>query len=159
MISKEKIKNFCILLIVLACIGLVTFVIAFEVRTKQIDTYVKNIKYVNSDSTSSPKDSTDNVKALKVVVNKKTYNVVEFMKLKKIPTVVDVIVMYKDSNKMVKKPAYVSYNGDKSVKDFVYQDDKYGRLILPSSLSKKAEDGVGINKPNVETRKNSSKEK
>lgn len=69
---------------------------------------------------------------IKLSVDDNIYTIDEFKVLTNKPTVVKSIVTYSDSTEVTKE-AYVVYD---DVPDYVYVDDKYGKLVLPNEFKK-----------------------
>ena len=126
-------KNKVISGVVFGLLLIVIWVIVFNVKSNQLDSYVKNLS-ASTDVTKKKDNDNDLVKGMKIVIDDKKYTVKEFLELDEYPAVVEVIIAY-DNNEMKVKNCYISYNEE--VKEFTYRDDTYGRILLPISMSNK----------------------
>ena len=109
------------------------WVLVYGLRSRMIDNYVNSLE-----PAVTMEEDENKVKALKVVIDGKTYTTKEFMELEEFPVVVEVIIAYEDGT-METKNCYVSFN--KEVTDFTYRDGVYGRILLPADLYDRLEEG------------------
>ena len=112
-------------LFIIVCVGI--WFTAYAIRNSQIDNYVNSIKYVNNTETESPKLA---VKLVTVTIDDTDYTLDQLKDKTDLPTVVDVTVTYTDKS-TVTKSAYISYVDSKDVKEVSYQDNEYGRILIP----------------------------
>lgn len=104
----------------------------YKIRSSQIDNYVNNIEYVNNTETES---SDLAVKLVTVTIGDVDYTLNQLKDKTDLPTVVDVSVTYTDDS-TVTKSAYISYVDSKDVKEVSYQDNEYGRILIPKEMEK-----------------------
>lgn len=104
----------------------------YKIRGSQIDNYINNIEYVNNDETES---SDLAVKLVTVTIDDVDYTLNQLKDKTDLPTVVDVVVTYTD-NSTVTKSAYISYVDSTDVKEVSYQDNEYGRILIPKEMKK-----------------------
>lgn len=104
----------------------------YKIRSSQIDNYINNIEYVNNDETES---SDLAVKLVTVTIDDVDYTLNQLKDKTDLPTVVDVVVTYTD-NSTVTKSAYISYVDSTDVKEVSYQDNEYGRILIPKEMEK-----------------------
>ena len=127
---EAKGSQLMILLVILALFiavcGAIWFTV-YKIRSSQIDNYVNSIKYVNNTETESPKLA---VKLVTVTIDGTDYTLDQLKDKTDLPTVVDVTVTYTDKS-TVTKSAYISYVDSKDVKEVSYQDNEYGRILIP----------------------------
>lgn len=116
---------------IVICVGI--FIGVYTLRTKQLDNYVSSLEAADGSSTVTESTEMPDLDMIKIGIDGKTYTIPELATLDKIPTIVDVIIMYKDGS-LGSKQAYVSYANDDSVTEAEYIDGDYGRLILPKSI-------------------------
>lgn len=107
------------------CIAI--WLITYFIRSAQIDDYVESINYVNDTETES---SGSVVKLVTVTIDGVDYTLDDLKDKTDLPTVVDVTVTYTDDS-TVTKSAYISYVDSKDIKEVSYQDNEYGRVIIP----------------------------
>lgn len=104
----------------------------YKIRSSQIDNYVNNIEYVNNTETES---SDLAVKLVTVTIDDVDYTLNQLKDKTDLPTVVDVSVTYTDDS-TVTKSAYISYVDSKDVNEVSYQDNEYGRILIPKEVEK-----------------------
>lgn len=104
----------------------------YKIRSSQIDNCIDNIEYVNNDETES---SDLSVKLVTVTIDDVDYTLNQLKDKTDLPTVVDVVVTYTD-NSTVTKSAYISYVDSTDVKEVSYQDNEYGRILIPKEMEK-----------------------
>jgi len=104
----------------------------YKIRSSQIDNYINNIEYVNNDETEN---SDLAVKLVTVTIDDVDYTLNQLKDKTDLPTVVDVVVTYTD-NSTVTKSAYISYVDSTDVKEVSYQDNEYGRILIPKEMEK-----------------------
>ena len=112
-------------LFIIVCVGI--WFTVYTIRNSQIDDYVNSIKYVNSTEAESSKLT---VKLVTVTIDGTDYTLDQLKDKTDLPTVVDVTVTYTDKS-TVTKSAYISYVDSKDVKEVSYQDNEYGRILIP----------------------------
>lgn len=112
----------------LVILGIIAFVIAYGIRSVQLEYYADSLD--NAVSDSEEEEAGVDISAIKVGYEGETYTLEEFVLLEEIPTVVDILIMQADGT-MDNKQAYVSYAVDDSA-SIQYVDGVYGRLILPA---------------------------
>lgn len=133
-IGGARIVFFIALTIFIIICGVIWFAV-YTFRSHQIDAYVADLDVAVSDDELEAEEVVD-ISLVKVVVDEKTYTIPEFLELDEIPTVVDVMIMYSDSDVQTKS-AYVSYVDDSE--DVEYIDGTYGRLLVPQEYNKTVE--------------------
>lgn len=112
---------------IVVCIGI--WVATYFIRSAQIDNYVESINYVNNTETESTGAV---VKLVTVTIDGVDYTLDDLKDKIDLPTVVDVTVTYTDDS-TVTKSAYISYVDSKDITDVSYQDNEYGRVIIPKA--------------------------
>lgn len=128
--SQLMISLVILSLFIVVC-GAIWFAV-YKIRSKQIDNYVNNIEYVNNTETES---SDLAVKLVTVTIDGVDYTLNQLKDKTDLPTVVDVSVTYTDDS-TVTKSAYISYVDSKDVKEVSYQDNEYGRILIPKEMEK-----------------------
>lgn len=106
--------------------------IAFAIRGRQIDHYVDSIEYINNAETES---SSLAVKLVTITIDNVDYTLDALKDKADLPTVVDATVTYTDDS-TVTKSAYISYVDSTDVKEVSYQDNEYGRILIPKEVEK-----------------------
>lgn len=106
--------------------------IVFTIRDRQIDHYVDSIEYINNVETES---SSLAVKLVTITIDNVDYTLDALKDKADLPTVVDVTVTYTDDS-TVTKSAYISYVDSTDVKEVSYQDNEYGRILIPKEVEK-----------------------
>ena len=115
----------------LAILGVVIFIVTYNIRSRQIDDY---IEHMTGAVDNVEDDDVIDITAIKVGYEGKTYTLDEFVELDELPVIVDILIMQSDGT-MSNKPAYVSFAVDGS-EEIEYIDGSYGRLILPEKYNK-----------------------
>lgn len=128
--SQLMISLVILALFIVVC-GTIWFTV-YKIRSSQIDNYVNNIEYVNNTETES---SDLAVKLVTVTIDDVDYTLNQLKDKTDLPTVVDVSVTYTDDS-TVTKSAYISYVDSKDVKEVSYQDNEYGRILIPKEMGK-----------------------
>ena len=128
--SQLMISLVILALFIVVC-GAILFTV-YKIRSSQIDNYVNNIEYVNNTETES---SDLAVKLVTVTIDDVDYTLNQLKDKTDLPTVVDVSVTYTDDS-TVTKSAYISYVDSKDVKEVSYQDNEYGRILIPKEMEK-----------------------
>lgn len=128
--SQLMISLVILALFIVVC-GTIWFAV-YKIRSSQIDNYVNNIEYVNNTETES---SDLAVKLVTVTIDDVDYTLNQLKDKTDLPTVVDVVVTYTD-NSTVTKSAYISYVDSTDVKEVSYQDNEYGRILIPKEMEK-----------------------
>lgn len=128
--SQLMISSVILALFIVVC-GVIWFTV-YKIRSSQIDNYVNNIEYVNNTETES---SDLAVKLVTVTIDDVDYTLNQLKDKTDLPTVVDVSVTYTDDS-TVTKSAYISYVDSKDVKEVSYQDNEYGRILIPKETEK-----------------------
>lgn len=128
--SQLMISLVILALFIVVC-GAIWFTV-YKIRSSQIDNYINNIEYVNNDETES---SDLAVKLVTVTIDDVDYTLNQLKDKTDLPTVVDVVVTYTD-NSTVTKSAYISYVDSTDVKEVSYQDNEYGRILIPKEMEK-----------------------
>lgn len=129
--GSQLMISLVILALFIAVCGIIWFAV-YKIRSSQIDNYINNIEYVNNDETES---SDLAVKLVTVTIDDVDYTLNQLKDKTDLPTVVDVVVTYKD-NSTVTKSAYISYVDSTDVKEVSYQDNEYGRILIPKEMGK-----------------------
>lgn len=129
--GSQLMISLVILALFIAVCGAVWFAV-YKIRSNQIDNYINNIEYVNNDETES---SDLAVKLVTVTIDDVDYTLNQLKDKTDLPTVVDVVVTYTD-NSIVTKSAYISYVDSTDVKEVSYQDNEYGRILIPKEIEK-----------------------
>lgn len=129
--GSQLIISLVILALFIAVCGAIWFAV-YKIRSNQIDNYINNIEYVNNDETES---SDLAVKLVTVTIDDIDYTLNQLKDKTDLPTVVDVVVTYTD-NSTVTKSAYISYVDSTDVKEVSYQDNEYGRILIPKEMEK-----------------------
>ena len=129
--GSQLMISLVILALFIAVCGAVWFAV-YKIRSNQIDNYINNIEYVNNDETES---SDLAVKLVTVTIDDVDYTLNQLKDKTDLPTVVDVVVTYTD-NSTVTKSAYISYVDSTDVKEVSYQDNEYGRILIPKEMEK-----------------------
>lgn len=106
--------------------------IVFTIRGRQIDHYVDSIEYINNIEIES---SSLAVKLVTITIDNVDYTLDALKDKADLPTVVDVTVTYTDDS-TVTKSAYISYVDSTDVKEVSYQDNEYGRILIPKEVEK-----------------------
>lgn len=128
--SRRMIGFLTIGVFVLICVGI--WFVTYAIRGRQLDDYVNSIEYVNNEETES---ASATVKLVTVTIDDVDYTLDALKDKEDLPTVVDVTVTYTDGS-TVSKPAYISYVDSTSVSEVSYQDNDYGRILIPQEESK-----------------------
>lgn len=128
--SQLMISLVILALFIVVC-GAIWFTV-YKIRSSQIDNYVNNIEYVNNTETEG---SDLAVKLVTVTIDDVDYTLNQLKDKTDLPTVVDVSVTYTDDS-TVTKSAYISYVDSKDVKEVSYQDNEYGRILIPKEVEK-----------------------
>lgn len=128
--SQLMISLVILALFIVVC-GAIWFTV-YKIRSSQIGNYVNNIEYVNNTETES---SDLAVKLVTVTIDDVDYTLNQLKDKTDLPTVVDVSVTYTDDS-TVTKSAYISYVDSKDVKEVSYQDNEYGRILIPKEVEK-----------------------
>lgn len=129
--GSQLMISLVILALFIAVCGVIWFAV-YKIRSNQIDNYINNIEYVNNDETES---SDLAVKLVTVTIDDVDYTLNQLKDKTDLPTVVDVVVTYTD-NSTVTKSAYISYVDSTDVKEVSYQDNEYGRILIPKEIEK-----------------------
>lgn len=129
--GSQLMISLVILALFIAVCGAIWFAV-YKIRSSQIDNYINNIEYVNNDETES---SDLAVKLVTVTIDDVDYTLNQLKDKTDLPTVVDVVVTYTD-NSTVTKSAYISYVDSTDVKEVSYQDNEYGRILIPKEMEK-----------------------
>lgn len=129
--GSQLMISLVILALFIAVCGAIWFAV-YKIRSNQIDNYINNIEYVNNDETES---SDLAVKLVTVTIDDVDYTLNQLKDKTDLPTVVDVVVTYTD-NSTVTKSAYISYVDSTDVKEVSYQDNEYGRILIPKEIEK-----------------------
>lgn len=129
--GSQLMISLVILALFIAVCGAIWFAV-YKIRSSQIDNYINNIEYVNNDETES---SDLVVKLVTVTIDDVDYTLNQLKDKTDLPTVVDVVVTYTD-NSTVTKSAYISYVDSTDVKEVSYQDNEYGRILIPKEMEK-----------------------
>lgn len=129
--GSQLMISLVILALFIAVCGTIWFAV-YKIRSNQIDNYINNIEYVNNDETES---SDLAVKLVTVTIDDVDYTLNQLKDKTDLPTVVDVVVTYTD-NSTVTKSAYISYVDSTDVKEVSYQDNEYGRILIPKEMKK-----------------------
>jgi flagellar basal body-associated protein FliL len=129
--GSQLMISLVILALFIAVCGAIWFAV-YKIRSNQIDNYINNIEYVNNDETES---SDLAVKLVTVTIDDVDYTLNQLKDKTDLPTVVDVVVTYTD-NSTVTKSAYISYVDSTDVKEVSYQDNEYGRILIPKEMEK-----------------------
>lgn len=129
--GSQLMISLVILALFIAVCGIIWFAV-YKIRSNQIDSYINNIEYVNNDETES---SDLAVKLVTVTIDDVDYTLNQLKDKTDLPTVVDVVVTYTD-NSTVTKSAYISYVDSTDVKEVSYQDNEYGRILIPKEMEK-----------------------
>lgn len=129
--GSQLMISLVILALFIAVCGAIWFAV-YKIRSSQIDNYINNIEYVNNDETES---SDLAVKLVTVTIDDVDYTLNQLKDKTDLPTVVDVVVTYTD-NSTVTKSAYISYVDSTNVKEVSYQDNEYGRILIPKEIEK-----------------------
>lgn len=129
--GSQLMISLVILALFIAVCGVIWFAV-YKIRSNQIDNYINNIEYVNNDETES---SDLAVKLVTVTIDDVDYTLNQLKDKTDLPTVVDVVVTYTD-NSTVTKSAYISYVDSTNVKEVSYQDNEYGRILIPKEIEK-----------------------
>ena len=129
--GSQLMISLVILALFIAVCGIIWFAV-YKIRSSQIDNYINNIEYVNNDETES---SDLAVKLVTVTIDDVDYTLNQLKDKTDLPTVVDVVVTYTD-NSTVTKSAYISYVDSTDVKEVSYQDNEYGRILIPKEMEK-----------------------
>lgn len=128
--SQKMVFTLAVAFFAIICIAI--WFIAYTIRGRQIDHYVDNIEYVNNVET----ESTDvAVKLVTVTIDDVDYTLDALKDKADLPTVVNVTVTYTDDS-TVTKSAYISYVDSTDVKEVSYQDNEYGRILIPKETEK-----------------------
>lgn len=128
--SRRMICFLTIVVFALICVGI--WFVTYTIRGRQLDDYVNSIEYVNNEETES---ASVTVKLVTVTIDDVDYTLDALKDKEDLPTVVDVTVAYTDDS-TVSKPAYISYVDSTSVSEVSYQDNEYGRILIPQEESK-----------------------
>lgn len=128
--SQKMVLLLAIAFFIITCVAI--WFIVFFIRSKQIDNYVDTIEYVNNAETES---SDVAVKLVTVTIDDVDYTLDALKDKTDLPTVVDVTVTYTDDS-TVTKSAYISYVDSTDVKEVSYQDNEYGRILIPKEMEK-----------------------
>lgn len=129
--GSQLMISLVILALFIAVCGAIWFAV-YKIRSNQIDNCIDNIEYVNNDETES---SDLAVKLVTVTIDDVDYTLNQLKDKTDLPTVVDVVVTYTD-NSTVTKSAYISYVDSTDVKEVSYQDNEYGRILIPKEIEK-----------------------
>ena len=129
--GSQLMISLVILTLFIAVCGVIWFAV-YKIRSNQIDNYINNIEYVNNDETEG---SDLAVKLVTVTIDDVDYTLNQLKDKTDLPTVVDVVVTYTD-NSTVTKSAYISYVDSTDVKEVSYQDNEYGRILIPKEMKK-----------------------
>lgn len=129
--GSQLMISLVILALFIAVCGIIWFTV-YKIRSSQIDNYINNIEYINNDETES---SDLAVKLVTVTIDDVDYTLNQLKDKTDLPTVVDVAVTYTD-NSTVMKSAYISYVDSTDVKEVSYQDNEYGRILIPKEMEK-----------------------
>lgn len=129
--GSQLMISLVILALFIAACATIWFAV-YKIRSSQIDNYINNIEYVNNDETES---SDLAVKLVTVTIDDVDYTLNQLKDKTDLPTVVDVVVTYTD-NSIVTKSAYISYVDSTDVKEVSYQDNEYGRILIPKEMEK-----------------------
>ena len=129
--GSQLMISLVILALFIAVCGAIWFAV-YKIRSNQIDNYINNIDYVNNYETES---SDLAVKLVTVTIDDVDYTLNQLKDKTDLPTVVDVVVTYTD-NSTVTKSAYISYVDSTDVKEVSYQDNEYGRILIPKEMEK-----------------------
>lgn len=129
--GSQLMISLVILALFIAVCGIIWFAV-YKIRSSQIDNYINNIEYVNNDETES---SDLAVKLVTVTIDDIDYTLNQLKDKTDLPTVVDVVVTYTD-NSTVTKSAYISYVDSTDVNEVSYQDNEYGRILIPKEMEK-----------------------
>lgn len=106
--------------------------VTYTIRGRQLDDYVNSIEYVNNEETES---ASATVRLVTVTIDDVDYTLDALKDKADLPTVVDVTVTYTDDS-TVSKSAYISYVDSTSVSEVSYQDNEYGRILIPQEEGK-----------------------
>lgn len=128
--SRRMIGFLTIEVFALICVGI--WFVTYTIRGRQLDDYVNSIEYVNNEETES---ASATVKLVTVTIDDVDYTLDSLKDKEDLPTVVDVTVTYTDDS-TVSKPAYISYVDSTSVSEVSYQDNDYGRILIPQEEGK-----------------------
>lgn len=128
--SQKMVLLLAIAFFVIICTAI--WFIVFTIRGRQIDHYVDSIDYVNNAETES---SDLAVKLVTVTIDDVDYTLDALKDNLELPTVVNVTVTYTDDS-TVTKSAYISYVDSTDVKEVSYQDNEYGRILIPKEVEK-----------------------
>lgn len=128
----SQLMIFLVVLTLFIAVCGVIWLTVYKIRSSQIDNYINNIEYVNNDETES---SDLAVKLVTVTIDDVDYTLNQLKDKTDLPTVVDVVVTYTD-NSTVMKSAYISYVDSTDVKEVSYQDNEYGRILIPKEMEK-----------------------
>lgn len=128
--SRRMIGFLTIVVFALICVGI--WFVTYTIRGRQLDDYVNSIEYVNNEETES---ASATVKLVTVTIDGVDYTLDTLKDKEDLPTVVDVTVTYTDDS-TVSKPAYISYVDSTSVSEVSYQDNEYGRILIPQEEGK-----------------------
>lgn len=128
--SQKMVFTLAIAFFIIACV--IIWFVVYTIRGRQIDHYVDNIEYVNNVETESADIA---VKLVTVTIDDVDYTLDALRDKTDLPTVVDVTVTYTDDS-TVTKSAYISYVDSTDVKEVSYQDNEYGRVLIPKEVEK-----------------------
>lgn len=128
--SRRMIGFLTIGVFALICVGI--WFATYTIRGRQLDDYVNSIEYVNNEETES---ASATVKLVTVTIDDVDYTLDSLKDKEDLPTVVDVTVTYTDDS-TVSKSAYISYVDSTSVSEVSYQDNEYGRILIPQEEGK-----------------------
>lgn len=134
-------KSNIIIAVVLALVGVVSFIFAFAIKSASIDDSIKS-SHLSEEDVIEYDNST--IKEIKPTIDGVKYDSIqELVGVVSEPTVCEVEVTYKTSDEPSTFNAYISFNSDESVKEATYTSGDYFQIILPSLKS--SEKSVGSN--------------
>lgn len=125
--NKSNNKSFWIVTITaLVLVGVMTFGIAYAIRSKQIDAEFDKAFQKQQESADDPA-----IQGYTLTYDNKTYsNVAELIGVVKEPITVDIHVVYPDTE--ADKQAYITFNNDKTITYPLIVDGNPVHIVLPS---------------------------